>query len=150
MKLYTNRRNPVLPPDWHMPDSEAHVMPDGKLYLYGSFDDGKHIYCSSRYHVVSTPDMEHWTIHDCSFDSSRISWAWDPASPRYPGIDWEHPSPFIQKMMREKPGGPSGPGKRGETGGGAGSGFGGKKAASALRAGWHRKEREILSLFLYG
>ena len=23
MKLYTNRRNPVLPPDWHMPDSEA-------------------------------------------------------------------------------------------------------------------------------
>ena len=103
MKLYTNRRNPVLPPDWHMPDSEAHVMPDGKLYLYGSFDDGKHIYCSSRYHVVSTPDMEHWTIHDCSFDSSRISWAWDPASPRYPGIDWEHPSPFIQKMMREKP-----------------------------------------------
>ena len=37
------------------------------------------------------------------FDSSRISWAWDPASPRYPGIDWEHPSPFIQKMMREKP-----------------------------------------------
>ena len=102
MELYTNRRNPVLPPEWHMPDSEAHVMPDGKLYLYGSFDDGKHIYCSSRYHVVSTPDMEHWTIHDCSFDSSRISWAWDPASPRYPGIDWEHPSPFIQKMMREK------------------------------------------------
>ena len=74
----------------------------------------------------------------------------DPASPRYPGIDWEHPSPFIQKMMREKPEAHPDLVKEGETGGGAGSGFGGKKAASALRAGWHRKEREILSLFLYG
>ena len=35
---------PVLPPYWHIPDSEAHVMPDGKLYIYGSYDDGKHVY----------------------------------------------------------------------------------------------------------
>lgn len=103
MEKFTNRRNPVLPPYWHIPDSEAHVMPDGKLYIYGSYDDGKHVYCSNRYYVVSTPDMEHWTIHDSSFDSSRISWAEDPDSPHYPGIDWEHPSPFIQKMIREKP-----------------------------------------------
>ena len=45
-------------------------MPDGKLYLYGSFDDGKHIYWRSRYHVGSTPDMEHWTIHDCSLTAA--------------------------------------------------------------------------------
>ena len=48
------------------PDSEGHVMPDGKLYLYGSFDDREDVYCSDKYHVVSTPDMEHWTIHDVS------------------------------------------------------------------------------------
>lgn len=103
MEQFKNTHNPILPPDWHIPDGEAHVMPDGRLFIYGSFDDGEHVYCSSRYYAVSTPDMENWTIHDSSFDSSRISWADDPASPMYPGIDWEHPSPFIRKMIRENP-----------------------------------------------
>lgn len=103
MEKFTNTHNPLLPPEWHMPDGEAHRMPDGRLFVYGSFDDGKHIYCSDRYYAVSTSDMEHWTIHDCSFDSSRISWADDPDSPRYPGIDWEHPSPFIRKMIQDNP-----------------------------------------------
>ena len=103
MQNFTNTHNPLLPPEWHFPDGEAHMMPDGRLFIYGSFDDGQHIYCSDRYYPVSTPDMKHWTIHDCSFDSSRISWADDPDSPKYPGIDWEHPSPFIAKMMRDNP-----------------------------------------------
>ena len=29
-------RNPVLPPEHHIPDGEAHVMPDGRLYVYDS------------------------------------------------------------------------------------------------------------------
>ena len=37
MREFKNRRNPILPLEFHIPDSEAHVMPDGKLYLYGSF-----------------------------------------------------------------------------------------------------------------
>ena len=32
--------NPLLPPDIHIPDGEAHVMPVGRLYVYGSFPDG--------------------------------------------------------------------------------------------------------------
>lgn len=31
---YTNKRNPILPLRYHVPDGEAHVMPDEKLYLY--------------------------------------------------------------------------------------------------------------------
>ena len=39
MNEFCNRRNPILPLEHHVPDSEAHVMPDGKLYIYGSYDD---------------------------------------------------------------------------------------------------------------
>ncbi len=46
VKTFQNRRNPILPLDVHIPDSEAHMMPDGKLYLYGSYDDREDTYCS--------------------------------------------------------------------------------------------------------
>ena len=36
MRTYDNNRNPILPPDIHIPDGEPHVMSDGKLYVYGS------------------------------------------------------------------------------------------------------------------
>ncbi len=36
MKEYINRRNPVLPLKYHVPDVEGHVMPDGKLYTQTS------------------------------------------------------------------------------------------------------------------
>lgn len=58
MEHFKNKRNPVLPLEYHVPDSEAHVMPDGKLYIYGSFDDREDVFCSEKYHVISTPDME--------------------------------------------------------------------------------------------
>ena len=57
MEHFKNMRNPVLPPKYHVPDSEAHVMPDGKLYIYGSFDNREDVFCSEKYHVVSTLDM---------------------------------------------------------------------------------------------
>ncbi len=99
MKIYQNKRNPILPLEYHIPDSEAHVMPDGKLYVYGSYDDREDVYCSEKYHVVSTPDMEHWTIHDESLNGKQIPWFNNPDAPKYPGIDWSHPTPFIQKML---------------------------------------------------
>ena len=64
MVKYKNKRNPVLPLEYHIPDSEGHVMPDGKLYVYGSYDDREDVFCSEKYYVASTSDMEHWTIHD--------------------------------------------------------------------------------------
>ena len=101
MREFRNKRNPILPLDIHIPDSEAHVMPDGKLYVYGSFDNREDLYCSEEYHVVSTPDMEHWTIYDKSLDGNDIEWCNNPEYPHYPGIDWSNPTPFILKMLEE-------------------------------------------------
>ena len=50
-------RNPLLPLDIHIPDAEARVMPDGRLYLYGSLDERDDRYCSGRYRVASTADL---------------------------------------------------------------------------------------------
>lgn len=101
MKEFKNARNPVLPLEYHIPDSEGHVMPDGKLYVYGSFDDREDVYCSEKYHVVSTADMENWTIHEESLHGKMIPWFNDPDAPKYPGIDWSKPTPFIRKMLEE-------------------------------------------------
>lgn len=96
---HKNKRNPVLPLDIHIPDGEAHVMPDGNLYIYGSFDNQEDIYCSDKYHVVSTKDLETWEIHDTALKGQDIPWFNNPEYPRYPGIDWSKPTPFIQKML---------------------------------------------------
>lgn len=99
MLTFQNRHNPILPVDFHIPDSEAHMMPDGRLYIYGSYDEGKEMFCSGKYYVVSTPDMKRWTIHNISFTTQDIPWLNDPDSPKYPGVDWYHPTPFLQKMI---------------------------------------------------
>ena len=49
--------NPLLPRKHFVPDAEARVMPDGKLYLYGSYDiSGCKDYCSKDYHVFVCED----------------------------------------------------------------------------------------------
>lgn len=101
MREYKNMRNPILPLDIHIPDSEAHVMPDGRLYIYGSFDNREDVYCSEKYHVVSTEDMENWTVHDAALNGAEVWWFNNPDAPKYPGIDWSKPTPFIQKMLEE-------------------------------------------------
>ncbi|WP_353816200.1 family 43 glycosylhydrolase [Agromyces sp. SYSU T00266] len=68
-------RNPLLPLDIHMPDAEARVMPDGRLYLYGSLDERDDRYCSGRYRVASTADLVEWTVHPVSFTTDDVPWA---------------------------------------------------------------------------
>ncbi len=99
-ETFKNTHNPILPLDHHVPDSEAHVMSDGKLYIYGSYDTKEDVYCSEEYHVVSTADMENWEIHETSLRGEDIPWFENPDAPKYPGIDWTHPTPFIQKMIQ--------------------------------------------------
>ena len=99
MITFENTRNPILPLDVHVPDSEPHVMPDGKLYVYGSYDLLEDVYCSEEYHVVSTPDMKTWTVHEKSLDGKDVPWFNDPNTVKYPGIDWSRPTPFILRMM---------------------------------------------------
>lgn len=68
--------NPVLPRTHFVPDGEAHEMPDGRLYVYGSYDlSGAQKYCSDVLHVFSTDDMVHWTDHGVCFCTAAISWA---------------------------------------------------------------------------
>ena len=68
--------NPILSREHFVPDGEAHVMPDGRLYLYGSYDvSGSPSYCSEELHVFSTADMIHWQDHGVAFRSSDVPWA---------------------------------------------------------------------------
>ncbi len=103
MQDFINTRNPILPLEYHVPDSEGHVMSDGKLYIYGSFDDQEDAWCSEKYHVVSTADMENWTIHDISLNGKDIPWFNNPNAPKYPGLDWSKPTPYMQKMLEDDP-----------------------------------------------
>ncbi len=102
MQTITNTRNPILPLNVHIPDSEAHVMPGNLLCVYGSFDNDDVFYCSTRHYTVTTPDMEHWTVHDASFRGEDVPWFGDPDAPKYGGgIDWEHPTPFMKSMIQD-------------------------------------------------
>ncbi len=72
--------NPLLPEDVFVPDVEAHVWEDGRIYLYGSYDvRGKQGYCSEEYHVFSSPDMIRFTDHGVAFRFSDAKWAHDCA-----------------------------------------------------------------------
>ena len=67
--------NPLLPDTSFVPDAEAHVWADGRIYLYGSYDiPGKPDFCSDRYHVFSSDDMIHWTDHGVSFTLDDVKW----------------------------------------------------------------------------
>ncbi len=60
--------NPILPLQYFIPDVEAHVWPDGRLYCYGSQDIGGNLsWCSHAYRVFSSDDVIHWTDHGESF-----------------------------------------------------------------------------------
>lgn len=57
-----NGRNPLLPPQFPIPDGEAHVMPDGRVYLYGSMDQHSDSFCSQEYVVASSENLRDWTV----------------------------------------------------------------------------------------
>ena len=67
--------NPLLPPEYCIPDVEASSMPDGSLYLYGSHDVSDKEYCSRDYAVFSTEDFQSWTMEAPSFRCEDIPWA---------------------------------------------------------------------------
>jgi len=59
--------NPILSLRLFIPDVEARVWDDGRIYLYGSCDlQGNTSYCSSEYHVFSSSDMRAWIDHGIS------------------------------------------------------------------------------------
>lgn len=68
--------NPILPLQHFVPDGEARQMPDGRLYLYGSYDiSGDSTWGSHVLHVFSTDDLIHWKDHGICLSSRDIIWA---------------------------------------------------------------------------
>ena len=98
MKEYKDCRNPVLPPHICIPDPEAHVMPDGRVYVYGSWDQEEKVFCSQEYKVLSSANMVDWMDHGVSFHSNQVPWIYDEHAPKYPGVDPSKPSPFMIKL----------------------------------------------------
>jgi len=94
-------RNPVLPPDVCIPDGEAHVFED-RLYVYGSCDQEYETYCSKEYYVVSTGNMQSWTVHPVSFSGKDIPWAAEKGKD-YPAVDISprNPTPFVRGMLAD-------------------------------------------------
>lgn len=82
MLKHYNTRNPILPLDMHVPDGEAHVMPDGEIHIYGSFDKRSDVFLQR-----GVPCRFH-----CRFgglgnarDSVGRTWFNNPDAPKYPG-----------------------------------------------------------------
>ena len=89
--------NPLLPENCFVPDAEARVMPDGRLYIYGSWDrsGAEHDdYCSHELHCFSTDDMENWTDHGEIFRNT----------PEQPGLPWRPDVPLFAPDAIEKDG----------------------------------------------
>ncbi|MBO4327202.1 MAG: family 43 glycosylhydrolase [Clostridia bacterium] len=89
--------NPILPRTFHMADAEAHVMPDGRLYIVGSTDtSGSGTYCGTVHHIWSTDDpaLEKWIDHGVVFENSE----------RSPGIPWAKGVPLYAPDMIHKNG----------------------------------------------
>lgn len=97
-------RNPVLPPDICIADGEAHVFGE-KLYVYGSRDMTDKTYCSEQYNVVSTENMEHWTVHEKSFDGNDVPWIREKGGKQYPvtDMDLKNPTPMFRHMISTMP-----------------------------------------------
>jgi arabinoxylan arabinofuranohydrolase len=62
-------QNPISPMGVYLADPAAHVMPDGKLYVYGSNDESRNYYCSAKHNLLSTSDMKSWTLTKDIFSS---------------------------------------------------------------------------------
>lgn len=59
--------NPISPPGLYIADPEARVMPDGRVYIYGSLDEPGNTWCSHHYDVLSSTDLVHWNVEQASF-----------------------------------------------------------------------------------
>jgi len=87
--------NPLLPENCFMPDAEARVMPDGRLYLYGSWDiSADPDYCSHILHCFSTDDMENWIDHGVIFRNDE----------EFYGIPWNKEAKLYAPDAIEKDG----------------------------------------------
>lgn len=69
--------NPILPLKEFVPDVEAKVFRDGKIYLYGSYDlPGNTEYCSKDYYVFSSSDFLEFEKSELAFTNRDDCLGW--------------------------------------------------------------------------
>ena len=61
-------QNPISPMGLYTADPTARVGLDGKMYIYGSNDVSTDFYCSDFYNVLSSSDLQNWTICPRTFE----------------------------------------------------------------------------------
>ena len=76
-------RNPVLPPQWYLPDGEPHFW-GGELYVYPSRDLMPGYYCSRELYVAHSRDLSQWQVEGPAFSCDRLDW--EPVIPPPPGL----------------------------------------------------------------
>ena len=64
--------NPIAPPGVFIADPEVRVMPDGRVYVYGSRDEPGNDWCSPSYNVLSSDDMVSWHMEQTSFATQGL------------------------------------------------------------------------------
>ena len=77
MPFSLRAQNPICPMGVYIADPSSRVGPDGRLYIYGSLDESPDYYCSRNYHVLSSDDLTHWTLHPFSFRNHETLYAPD-------------------------------------------------------------------------
>ena len=75
--LWASAQNPISPPGVYIADPTARIDSNGQMYVYGSVDESTSHYCSRRYHVLSSDDLCHWTLHRNTFTWHDILYAPD-------------------------------------------------------------------------
>jgi hypothetical protein len=65
-------QNPISPPGVYIADPTARAGVDGKIYIYGSLDTVPGMYCSERYHTLSSSDLLQWQLYPNSFASKAF------------------------------------------------------------------------------
>ena len=67
--------NPLMANDVYVPDVEARVFADGRLYVYGTFErTSRTTEECNCFHVYSTADMVEWVDHGVAFSVKDIHW----------------------------------------------------------------------------
>ena len=75
--LSVSAQNPISPPGVYIADPTARIDNDGRMYIYGSLDESTSHYCSRSYHILSSNDLRHCTLHRNTFTWHDIIYAPD-------------------------------------------------------------------------
>jgi hypothetical protein len=65
----TMAQNPICPIGTYIADPTARVWPDGKMYIYGSTDDGIGHWCSYKHDVLFSADLLKWNMQTNIFST---------------------------------------------------------------------------------